>query len=55
VFCSVKDDGVGFDTGSTVEQIGLSRSIRERVGEVGGQEELSSSPGAGTEVCLWVP
>ncbi|MDP8936674.1 MAG: hypothetical protein M3O23_02905 [Actinomycetota bacterium] len=55
VFCSVKDDGVGFDPGTTVEGIGLSRSIRGRVAEVGGRVEVVSAPGDGTEVLLWLP
>jgi signal transduction histidine kinase len=55
VFCSVKDDGQGFDPSSTVEGIGLSRSIRGRVSEVGGRVEIVSAPGDGTEVLLWLP
>ena len=55
VFCSVKDDGTGFDPAATVEGIGLSRSIRGRVSEVGGRVEVVSAPGDGTEVLLWLP
>jgi signal transduction histidine kinase len=55
VFCSVKDDGAGFDPATTAEGIGLSRSIRGRVGEVGGRVEVVSAPGDGTEVLVWVP
>ena len=55
VFCSIKDDGMGFDVGSTVEGIGLSRSIRGRVSEAGGRVEIVSAPGDGTEVLLWLP
>ena len=55
VFCSVKDDGEGFDPGTTPEGVGLSRSIRGRVAEVGGRAEVHSSPGSGAEVCLWLP
>ena len=55
VFCSVKDDGVGFDQRATVEGIGLSRSIRGRVAEAGGRVEIASAPGDGTEVLLWLP
>ena len=51
----MKDDGQGFDPGSTVEGIGLSRSIRGRVSEVGGRVEVVSAPGHGTEVLLWLP
>ncbi|HVF15022.1 MAG TPA: ATP-binding protein [Acidimicrobiales bacterium] len=55
VFCSVKDDGGGFDVASTLEGVGLSRSIRGRMAEVGGRAEVSSVPGQGTEVLLWLP
>lgn len=55
VFCSVKDDGVGFDVATTPEGIGLSRSIRGRVAEAGGRVEVVSAPGDGTEVLLWLP
>jgi signal transduction histidine kinase len=55
VFCSIKDDGSGFDVATTAEGVGLSRSIRGRMAEVGGRVEVSSSPGQGTEVLLWLP
>lgn len=55
VFCSVKDDGQGFDPAATAEGVGLSRSIRGRVAEVGGRVEVTSAPGDGTEVLLWLP
>ena len=55
VFCSVKDDGAGFDTATTPEGVGLSRSIRGRMAEVGGRVEVRSAPGQGTEVLLWLP
>jgi signal transduction histidine kinase len=54
VFCSVKDDGHGFDTAAVGEGMGLSRSIRGRIAEQGGRVELTSGPGAGTEVRLWL-
>ncbi|MFP5319371.1 MAG: ATP-binding protein [Acidimicrobiia bacterium] len=54
-FCSIKDDGRGFDPATTPEGVGLARSIRERVEEAGGRVEVSSRPGHGTEVCLWLP
>jgi signal transduction histidine kinase len=54
VFCSVKDDGVGFDPGSIVEGLGLTQSIRGRVEEVGGRAEVAANEGAGAEVRLWV-
>jgi signal transduction histidine kinase len=55
VFCSVKDDGEGFDPAATVEGVGVSRSMRGRIAEVGGRVELDARPGRGAEVRLWVP
>lgn len=55
VLCSVKDDGSGFDVGAVTEGIGLQRSLRARVAEVGGRTEIDGNPGHGTEVRLWVP
>jgi signal transduction histidine kinase len=55
VVCSVHDDGRGFDLNELREGIGLSRSIRARMVEMGGQAVIESSPGAGTEVRLWLP
>lgn len=53
VFASVVDDGVGFDPAAPRSSHGLDRSIIGRLEEIGGRVELSSSPGGGTEVCLW--
>jgi signal transduction histidine kinase len=53
VFCSVKDDGTGFEE-HAVEGVGLTRSIRGRVADVGGRVEVDGNPGRGTEVRLWV-
>jgi signal transduction histidine kinase len=55
VVCSVHDDGRGFDLAELREGIGLSRSIRARMVEMGGRAVIESSPGAGTEVRLWLP
>ncbi len=55
VFCSVRDDGSGFEVATTPEGVGLSRSIRGRVEEAGGSVEVDSAPGRGTEVRLTVP
>lgn len=55
VFCSVKDDGVGFDVAATPERVGLTRSIRGRMHDVDGRVEVDSAPGRGTEVRLWLP
>lgn len=55
VFCSVKDDGRGFDPATTTPGQGLARSIRARMEEAGGRVDITSRPGSGTEVCLWLP
>lgn len=54
LFCSVKDSGVGFEPDGTTEGIGLTRSIRARISEVGGDAEIQSRPGSGTEIRLRV-
>jgi signal transduction histidine kinase len=54
LFCSVKDDGSGFDSAATPEGTGIQRSIRERLERVGGRVEVDGRPGAGTEVRVWV-
>jgi signal transduction histidine kinase len=53
--CSVRDDGHGFDPAAIVEGIGLRRSIRGRLEEVGGTVELVAAPGRGAEVRMSVP
>ena len=55
LFCSVKDDGGGYDTAVVPDGVGLSRSVRGRMAEVGGRAEVASAPGFGTEVRLWLP
>lgn len=55
VSCSVHDDGVGFDAGTAVEGVGLTRSIRGRIAEVGGTVSIEGRPGAGTDVRICVP
>ncbi len=54
LFVSVKDDGVGFDPTAVTERIGLARSVRGRVHEVGGTTEILGRPGRGAEVKIWV-
>ncbi len=53
-FVSVKDRGDGFDPQNVRLGEGLARSIRGRIGDVGGSVEISSQPGRGTEVRLHV-
>jgi len=55
VFCSVKDDGRGFEPAAVAEGVGLTGSIRGRIAEAGGRVDVHSRPGEGAEVCLWVP
>jgi two-component system NarL family sensor kinase len=54
LFCSVKDDGTGFDPAATSPGVGIDRSIVRRMAELGGRAEVRSRPGYGTEVCLWL-
>jgi signal transduction histidine kinase len=55
LFVSVNDDGGGFDPDATDEGVGLGRSIRGRIADVGGTVEVVSSPGRGAEVRLTIP
>jgi signal transduction histidine kinase len=50
----VADDGSGFDPGAANAGYGLS-GMRDRVRQVGGTVEVTSSPGGGTEVSAEVP
>lgn len=55
VFCSVKDDGSGFDPAAVSEGMGATLSIRGRVEDVGGSAEIDGRPGHGVEVRLRAP
>jgi len=50
VFCSVKDDGKGFDPAAVERGVGLDRSITDRITEVGGSVEIAGNPGRGAEL-----
>jgi signal transduction histidine kinase len=57
---SVRDDGVGFAPGRLAAavaegRIGVSLSITGRLRELGGTAQVSSAPGAGTEIELRLP
>jgi len=54
VFCSVNDNGTGFDVDAMSPGRGLRHSIHDRIEGVGGRVELASSPETGTEVRFWV-
>ena len=55
VFCTVKDDGAGFDPAAVTEGMGSSGSLRGRLAEVDGTVEIVSQPGRGAEVRLRAP
>ena len=52
---SVEDEGRGFDPDEVDWSEGVQSSIIERISEVGGSVEVSSSPGHGTSVRILVP
>ncbi|SHH23173.1 Signal transduction histidine kinase [Jatrophihabitans endophyticus] len=57
---TVRDDGVGFAPTRLAQaaadgRMGVSRSIRGRIEELGGRCTISSSPGDGTEIEMAVP
>jgi signal transduction histidine kinase len=54
VFCTVRDNGCGFDFDLAHAGEGLRRSIRGRIDDAGGRVEVDSRRGRGTEVRLWV-
>jgi signal transduction histidine kinase len=51
---SVEDDGVGMETQASTDGAGLT-SMRDRIGAVGGELEISSSPRGGTRIRGTVP
>ena len=55
VFCSVKDDGDGFDTAAVPAGSGITGSITGRLAEVGGTADVAGRPGSGVEVRLHAP
>ena len=50
----VRDDGAGYDTDAVTAGVGLI-SMRDRMGAVGGELAISSSPGRGTRVRGTIP
>jgi signal transduction histidine kinase len=55
VMLEIRDDGVGFDPlGSYPGHLGL-RSMRERVGRMGGELRIESAPGHGAHLVVQVP
>jgi signal transduction histidine kinase len=56
IFCSVKDNGTGFEAHETSEAsagMGLTRSITGRIEEIGGRVEVAGNPGRGAEIRIW--
>jgi two-component system, NarL family, sensor histidine kinase DevS len=54
VVLEVVDDGVGYDTASSVSGLGL-RNMRERAFNAGAQLDVTSRPGAGTRLRMRIP
>lgn len=52
---SVTDDGVGFDPQQVPAGGGLDQSLRARLRVIDGTTTVTSTPGAGTEIQLWIP
>jgi signal transduction histidine kinase/phage shock protein PspC (stress-responsive transcriptional regulator) len=50
----VRDRGSGFDRSAVDDRHGIHHSIEERIDRVGGEVEINTSPGVGTEVHLQV-
>jgi len=49
----IRDDGIGFDVAATLRKTGIGlRNMRERVEFIGGDFELESEPGFGTEITV---
>jgi signal transduction histidine kinase len=55
LFLTIKDDGAGFDPATVTEGVGMARSIRGRVQDLGGWVEFASAGGDGTEVRIAIP
>jgi signal transduction histidine kinase len=51
---AIGDDGVGIETRADADSVGLL-SIKDRIGAVGGELEITSSPDAGTRIRGLVP
>lgn len=55
LFLTVKDNGGGFDPATVTEGVGMARSIRGRVEDLGGRVEFASAGGDGAEVRISLP
>jgi signal transduction histidine kinase len=56
VLLEVADDGRGFDASRALASIGHGLSnMQTRADNAGGELEITSDPGAGTTILVWVP
>jgi signal transduction histidine kinase len=60
IIVSVRDDGVGIEPGrldhaAAEGRIGVAKSIRGRIADLGGRIDLRSAPGEGTEIEIAIP
>ncbi len=56
VYLSVADDGHGFDLTSIASTTGYGLvGMRQRAERLGGEFEITSAPGKGTEIHVWAP
>ena len=55
IWLTVSDDGQGTAPGAVREGGFGLRGLRERAAPLGGQLDLSSTPGEGTQLSLWLP
>jgi signal transduction histidine kinase len=59
LFCSVRDDGAGFDSGNVQRASGRKGlglvAMQERVSAIGGTLRIESGPGRGTELSIQLP
>jgi signal transduction histidine kinase len=52
VLVSVRDRGSGFEFSEATDGSGIARSIIDRIDSIGGQVDIVTAPGAGTEVTI---
>ena len=59
LFCTVRDDGSGFDSGNVQRALGRKGlglvAMQERVTAIGGTLRIESAPGRGTELSIQLP
>jgi two-component system sensor histidine kinase UhpB len=61
VYCSIRDDGIGFDVETVSRRVETDRArlgldaMRERVSAVGGTLQILSAPGLGTDLHIGIP